>query len=236
MRASYLIQTVTLSSLLAAGAALADIQADFTIRTQKDGKKAQLQGTLYRKGSVSRYEVSGMAGLEGKGALVSIIDATNHKTTVLMPAQKLAMVSSVDSMKAVNEHNPLADCGTLQAEGCLKKHGLKKTGSETVAGQNCEVWEGTPDKKQLKLWIPETAVPAQEVWPLKMTLSRGETEKFSLETTRFSKGPVDAGLLKVPSDYRVVDPAALMKGLSGGKGMPASGGTCGPEAAQKGGC
>ena len=68
--------------------------------------------------------------------MIVIADTKANSAAMLMPAQKMVM-----EMPASMSDKRMVTCSTDDVDGCLKAKGYKKTGSDTVDGHPCAVYE-----------------------------------------------------------------------------------------------
>jgi hypothetical protein len=155
--------------------------------------------------------------MDGKMAMSMIVDVKTRKSWMLMHSQKMAMDGDLDKVPGASF------CGTTHVDACLKEKGFRKTGSETIDGKPCTVYEGTvkeagkggSTRTDLKIWRPNglKEVPAIKV----VGKQKGTT--FETRITDIKVGTQGAGLFSVPKDYKSMgNPMDLMK-----KGMPGVG-------------
>jgi hypothetical protein len=178
---------------LAPQGAFADWKGTLEVHGAEGAKKPPMPGKIFAKDSKLRVEVQA----HGQDAVI-IADVKGGKASMLMPAQKLAM-----DLPASMEDKKIVSCPTGNVIGCLKSKGYKQTGTETVDGYPCAIWEGVEThgthKTHQKIWQPTSL---KEVFMIK-SLTR--TEKGHEILTRIKDiqvSKLDDSLFKVPAGFQ----------------------------------
>ena len=171
----------------------ADWSGTILIHSSKE-KQEIPPGKVFYQGQKFRMEMT------AQGRAMTIIVDPEHKTAeMLMPAQKLVLdvpASMADRTKT------FVTCANLGVDECLKERGYKKTGSDTVDGHPCAVYEiqnvqGANSDHQ-KIWRP---TDLKEVPMIKAVI----TSKQDVVTTQVQNiqvAKLSASLFQVPADYK----------------------------------
>ncbi len=133
------IAAIALTLFLAGGAVSAEFSADMVMEMFAGPSTGKV---YFKDQDVSRTEMMG---------IISIIKRPNMYQ--VFPDTKKYIVENLDDMK---KENPMADVGSFKE--WMQNNNLKKTGSETVQGYDCDIYEGDikMDEEQppvhMKLW------------------------------------------------------------------------------------
>lgn len=156
------------------------------------GKGKDQQGKIFAQGGKIRFEMNAQ-GHE----MIVITDIKGKSAAMLMPAQKIAM-----EMPVGKADKDMVTCSTDDIEGCLKTKGFKKTGSDTVDGHPCAVYEADQDhngvKSHQKLWRP---TDMKEVFMIK-SVSHVESRDITTTIKDIKFDKLAASLFTVPADYK----------------------------------
>lgn len=130
----------------------------------------------------------------------TIVDMKNKKVLNLVHAQKMAM--EIDADQAGNK---TPSCSTEDVDGCLKKQGFKKVGTETVNGHPSTIYENTikenGESAKIKLWRPNDLKEVAAVKSV-VTTSQGDVV---VNITDIKTVSLPDSVFKVPSGYNTMD-------------------------------
>ncbi len=133
------IAAIALALFLPGGAMSAEFSADMAMETFAG---ANIGKVYFKTPDVSRTEMMGTISIIKRPIMYQ-----------LFPDTKMYVVQNLDDIK---KDNPMADASSFKE--WMQNNNLKKTGSETVQGYECEIFEGDlkVDEEQppahLKLW------------------------------------------------------------------------------------
>jgi hypothetical protein len=203
------LTTVLFVAFATASAAHAGWEAKFSTKVGGGEKAHEMHGRMRMQGDRTRVDMAGQMPMS------MIFDSKTKKSWVLMHAQKVSMEGDANKVPGVDA----AGCGTANVDKCLASKGFRKTGTETVDGHACAVYEGKVKggkenrEMEMKIWRPETL---KEVPAIKVVGKGKDGTTFETYMTEVKVGSQDASLFSVPKDYRAMgNPMDLMK-----KGMP----------------
>ncbi len=184
-----------MSFLITAGPAHADWEGKFTVWIKNaDGSTAS-----QKAGQIKMRDEKARIDLKDPQEISAVIDTRTRKALNII--HKMKMAAEVD-LGYFEVDAPL--CGAKDVDGCLKRHGFKKTGEATEFGEPCAVYEckfkSRGRKKSMKIWRP---LKQKEV-PALRALITGEAGGKSIETvvTEIKHADQDEGLFKAPVGYR----------------------------------
>jgi hypothetical protein len=184
--------SVSLLVLLVSVPCLADWKGDLI--ANGEGAQEHSEGKVFASGRNLRFEVQA----QGRSVVV-LVDAKSQAASMLMPSQKIAM-----EVPAGKGDASMTACGTDDIDGCYRKKGFKKTGTETLDGHPCVIYEG--DEKHgatqahQKMWRPKDL---KEVFMIKSIMSaQGHTITTLVKNIHFGK--LDSSLFSVPTDYKKI--------------------------------
>jgi len=133
-----------------------------------------------------------------------IINLKTKKALNLLHPLRMAMESDYSKFE-----NQAPICGASDIDGCLKKQGFKATGSETVDGHPCTVYEGSVGPKNkpgqalpVKLWRPKDL---KDVPSIKMVIRDKNGQETLSEVTGVKTAAQAAGLFAMPDNYKRMD-------------------------------
>src|SRR5690606_6369293 len=94
-------------------------------------------------------------------------------------------------------------CSTDDIDGCFRKQGFKKTGSESVNGHACDIYEGvqkTSDGKKIhqKIWRPKKL---KEVAMVRAVTRIEGTKPVTIDITGIKAGNLPDSAFAVPKGY-----------------------------------
>lgn len=209
VKSSLKTQLAILATFFLASSAFADWQADVvTTFSRKD--VPTMQGKMSVKNELIRIDMSTPMEMS------VIVQKKKNKAYTLMHPAKVVMDAD---LKQYEKQIPA--CSTGAPESCYGKLGLKKTGSETVDGKSCVVYEGTvkgrakdgSEDVAMKIWHPTAA---QDGPPAKFTVKTKDGETIESKYTNVKTGPLAASLFDVPKGYqRAGNMEDLLKGFKG---------------------
>ncbi|MFO7599743.1 MAG: DUF4412 domain-containing protein [Candidatus Desulfacyla sp.] len=198
-----LISAMTLSLLMATGAISAEFSADMVIETMA-GKNP---GKIYFKNEdINRTEMAGIISIFNRPQIYQ-----------LLPATKKYVVMDIDE---ITENNPAADPANFNE--WIKDNNLKKTGTETLHGYTCDIFEGdvkfgddqTP--VHMKIWhTSKLGYPIRQESTLPPP-----TGKISSHLENIRLESQDGSLFEVPAGY---SEAENIQEAMGGRGMSSFG-------------
>ncbi|MCK8600381.1 DUF4412 domain-containing protein [Desulfoferrobacter suflitae] len=198
-----LISAALLSLLLVTGANCAEFSADLFTQTVGGTDKGKI---YFRNENISRTEMMGMISIMKRPLIYQLFTDT----------QKY-VVTNLDEIK---DRNPLAD--TADFEEWIGKNHLKKVGSETLQGFECDIFEGDiqfakdHDPVHVKLWQSrELGYPIRHEGTLPEQAGTVISYLENIQT-----GKQADSLFEIPADY---SKAKNMQEALGMGGMPALG-------------
>jgi outer membrane lipoprotein-sorting protein len=160
-------------------------------------------GKIFAQGGKIRFEMKAH-----DHDMIVITDIKGQSAAMLMPAQKMAM-----EMPAAKANKDMVTCSTNDVDECLKTKGFKKTGSDTIDGHPCAIYEADGEhngtKSHQKLWRP---TDMKEVFMLK-TVTHSEHGEMTMLIKNVKLGKLETALFTVPSDYKKMqmpDMSAMM--------------------------
>ncbi len=194
-----ILATTVLLGAAALAQAPAQFSADMSIHS---GRGEDMKGKLYFGGKKIRMD------MDSRGRSISnITDLNAKKAYVLMNEQKMYMEHDLNGPMGPMGRGPrLPEFKEYDASNpCANQEGVtcKKTGTETVNGRSCDVWEFYKDgQKQSTAWVDQKLhIPVKTV----------HADGTSVELTNIKEGPQPASEFEVPSDYQKMD----MGGMGG---------------------
>lgn len=169
-----------------------------------------------------------------------ILDIPAKKAMTLMHASKTAMVIDLDQLKNMKGQLPSMPGSTTPSAPSQPNAApptFTNTGKkDTVAGYTCDIWTMTSsDGKKGDACLAEgitwvdlgaiggltsLGVFASEAnhFPLRfISYDASGVEESRVEATKIEKKKLDDAEFVVPADYKVMDMAAMMNGMMGGK-------------------
>ncbi|MGZ3709804.1 MAG: DUF4412 domain-containing protein, partial [Bdellovibrionota bacterium] len=184
------IAPVALGLFLSASAAFADWQGHWTF-TQSGGQT--IQGQIRMKRSKMRLDLK--EPLDAS----TIIDTRTKQSYNLLHAQKLVMQLDFSQGMA---NAPI--CAAEAVEECLSRQGFKKTGSETVDGHPCAIYEGEvavggAPKAHVKLWRP---TDLKEVPMIRTVIKSGQNQPIETRVSAIELKTFPESEFELPKDYR----------------------------------
>ena len=169
----------------------AELSGDLTM----ESAGGVIEGKVHIKGNMVRHE----AKHPKLGDIVTIIDASNRKAQIMMPAMKYYYDTVIPA--------ELVGGRTLAWQGVKSlPKGAKRVGVEKVAGLQCDVYAyQDPMAGNGKAWLSKKLD-----FPLKIQ-GKAPQGKYLLELKNIKAAPQPSSLFKPPADYRrmQVDPKAL---------------------------
>ena len=174
-------------------AALPFAQADWEgkiaskIPPGNSGVPSNLNGTIRMKKDHLRLD------LKSPMDMTFLADMSSKKAWTLIHGAKLLMATDISKFQA---QAPM--CTTDNIDECLAKKGFKKTGSETIDGHPCTIY----DDKHTKLWRPNDL---KEVPSLKTLVIQSPGKVIETYITEVKVGKQDATVFEVPADYHKMD-------------------------------
>ena len=177
----------------------AQFSADMVIHT---GRGEDMKGKIYFGGQKVRTDMD----MRGR-SISNITDIANKKAYTLMNDQKMYMEHDLDRPNGPMSRGPrMPDIKQFAENPCANEEGVtcKKTGTETVNGRSCDVWEFTKDgKPDRTVWIDQKLRI-----PVKMTRPDGT----SFELQNIKEGPQPASEFEIPSGYQKMEGMGGMMG------------------------
>jgi hypothetical protein len=133
------IAAIALTLFLAGGAVSAEFSADMVMETFAGANTGKV---YFKNPDVNRTEMMGTISIIKRPIMYQLFTDT-----------KMYVIQNLDDIK---KDNPMADAASFKE--WMQNNNLKKTGSETVQGYDCEIYEGDikMDEEQpsvhIKLW------------------------------------------------------------------------------------
>lgn len=194
------------TTLVLVSSALAQAPAQFSADMKTHtARGTDMTGKIYFGGKKMRTD------MEARGRSISnIMDFDTKKYYTLLNDQKMYMEHDANQpagpmgrgprMPEIKQYDASNPCANEEGVTC------KKTGTETVNGRNCDVWEFTKDgKKERTSWIDQKLHV-----PIKTVNEDGTT----FELSNIKEGSQPASQFEIPSGYQKMD----MGGMMGGRG------------------
>lgn len=189
---------LVVASLLIASPALADWEADLQFKPRAGsmgpGPARELQGKAHGRQSQLRMDVE-----SPRGPMSMLVNWEKHQLTLLVHSQKLAMQHDT------GQDSDIPSCGTKDIEACLTSQGFKKSGSETVNGHPCAVYEkdvtSAKGTVHTKIWRP---TDLKEVPFVRSQSSDASGVTNLINLTNVKVGPQPDSLFVAPTDYRTM--------------------------------
>jgi hypothetical protein len=183
---------------LLASPALADWEADLKLKpragTMGPGPARELQGKAHGRQSQLRMDLE-----SPQGPMSMLINWEKHQLTLLLHSQKLAM------QRDTGQDSDIPSCGTKDIEACLTSQGFKKSGSETVNGHPCTVYEKNAASAKgtvnTKIWRP---TDLKEVPFVRSQSSDASGVTNLINLTNVKVGAQPDSLFVAPADYRAM--------------------------------
>lgn len=192
-RFSWLAVFATTIFLSPAALAQAQFSADMTIH---NARGEDVKGKLYFGGKKMRTD------MEMRGhSMSNITDLEAKKGYTVMHEQKMYMEHDLNRpmgpmgrgprMPDIKQYDGTNPCANQEGVTC------KKTGTETVNGRTCDVWEfDKGGKKQSMTWIDQKLhVPVKTV----------NDDGTTFELSNIKEGPQPASEFEIPSGYQKMD-------------------------------
>jgi hypothetical protein len=196
-----IITVLAFTLALFTASAHADWQADLKIQTEQRQMTGQARG---RQGAM-RMDMD-----TPQGKVSMITDWTKKKIWSLMHGQKIVMELNPSQAQV-----DIPKCaGGNDIDACLTAEGFKKTGSETVNGHACAVYQ----KDKVKLWRPTAT---KEVPFVRSSTSEGGKVTAQVDFINAKAAPQDASQFSPPKDYASMGGLPdMMSGMKQPGGMP----------------
>jgi hypothetical protein len=179
--------------------------ADMT-SNMSNGQK--MTGKVYLAAPNMRVDMTSMPDASGgdRGAMFGnvsvIVDGKAQTSYMLMPKQQMFMEFHGQGQGRM--HPAMREILSLHSgDPCASDpdRTCKKTGTDTVGGRACDVWEVTS-----KTGGKGTVCIDQRLhFPLRVTSDRGDVTEF----TNIKEGAQDPALFRVPAGYKPFDPSAF---------------------------
>lgn len=182
---------IFLALILPIWAAHADWEG--VIRVKMTGSSpSEVNGTMRMKKNQIRVDTKTPMDIS------TLIDLKKHKVWTLVNAPRLVMDADFSKIEG---KAPL--CGADNIDSCLAKQGFKKTGSETLDGHECTIYEGSvssgSQKTEVKLWRPNDLKEVPSIKSVAKEKSGNTIETF---VTQIHVKPQDDSYFALPKDYR----------------------------------
>ncbi len=192
---------------LASIAVAAEFSADMVTETPMGGNSGKI---FYKDTDTSRTEMMGMINIMKYPNVYQLVEETRKY-----------VVSDLDELSRENPSSNIRDFDRF-----VKENDFKKTGSETLQGYKCDIYEGRVE------FSPE---PGQEPASVFMKLWYARDLDFSLKTEstlpppmgkvvsfieNINKGRQPADLFEIPPGYTRVDTLQEAMGMGTGFSMP----------------
>lgn len=148
---------------------------------------------LYYQGGKIRIE------MQPPGGATSVILAKrgSKQVTMLDPTQKIAMVSNLGEVAAVDGMPSMEQIMDIASWKAQLKSAKKLAGSETKGSEPCSLWEKTSGKTTFKIWFAD----ALEL-PMQIEGKVGGKPRFRFAVSGVKPGPQAAALFAVPAGYQ----------------------------------
>lgn len=187
---------------------------------------------------LAKADKTGAASMGVETGAALILDPPARKGYLLMPSQKMAMVIDVDQAAKLGGMAPGAGPGKPGTPSMpTDVPTIDKTGKkDTVAGYACDEWKVTSKSGRADLcvadgvrWIGFRDLAAAspglgaiaflgdvDRFPLRVVAyDANGKESGRVEATKVEKKKLEDATFVVPTDYRVMDMAAMMQGFMG---------------------
>ena len=191
------ITLILLLSAAAAAQAPAQFSADMSIH---NARGEDMKGKIFFGGKKYRTDMD----MRGR-SISNIIDTEGKKSYTLMHEQQMYMEHDLSQPMGMRRGPRMPEIKEFDASNpCANQQGVtcKKTGTETVNGRSCDVWEFTRDgKKESTSWIDQSLHI-----PVKTVLEDGT----SVELSNIKEGAQPASKFEVPSGYQKMDMGGMM--------------------------
>lgn len=188
------------------------IAAEFSATMSTEMMGMKMPGKIYFKDQkTSRTEMS-------TGMMDIVVITKNPKSYQLFPSTKKYVVVDMEEMK---KQNPMADVENF--DEWLQKNNFKKSGTESIQGFECIVYEGVVDTQSTEEGVP-ASIPAK-LWYSKKLEYPIKTEmevsgmKMSTAIENISLGSQPVSLFELPSGYTEAKDTQEAMGL-GSMGLP----------------
>ncbi|MEA1898301.1 MAG: hypothetical protein U9N53_11645 [Bacteroidota bacterium] len=161
---------------------------------------------IYSSGAGYRYEFE-EDGQEG----AIIVKKGSQKVIILMPQQKMAMISPVENPMSIG-NDPISAFEYYKKDGTLKE-----LGKETINGIECmksELWNITGDEygqvkqKMFTMWYSD-----KYKFPVKLINHIDGSEGSGMEIQDIELWIPDANSYSIPEGYQIMEMGDMMQGM-----------------------
>ncbi len=202
-----LISTALVMATISLAQAPAQFSADMSIHANRG---EDMKGKFYFGGKKVRSDMTTPGG-----SVSNITDVDAKKMYTVMHSQKMYMEHDLSRpmgpmgrgprMPEVKEYNASNPCANEEGVTC------KNTGTETVNGRTCDVWEFTKNgQKDRTVWIDQK---------LHISVKTVHQDGTSFEFSNIKEGTHPASLFEIPSGYQKMDMGGF-GGMMGGQRPP----------------
>ena len=162
--------------------------------------------TVYSSGAGYRYEFN-EGGQEG----AIIVKKGSQQVIILMPQQKMAMISSAENPMSMG-NDPISAFEYYQKDGTLKE-----LGKETINGVECmksELWNlkgdeyGQVKQKMFTMWYSD-----KYKFPIKLINHIDGSEGSGMEIRDIEPWIPDANSYSIPEEYQIMEMGDMMQGM-----------------------
>ena len=187
-----------------------------TMEPSRPGMPPENDGEIHAKKGKVRIDQA-MGGI-GNGYM--IYDFKTRKLDMVVPDKKAYV--EIDAPQPGSQHEMPVGCVTGSVQQCLESQDFKKTGTETVEGRACNVWErdrtaGSGELRQ-KIWVP---TDAKELVFVKQIVQGPQFTRTTV-VKDLKSAPQDDALFEVPKGYAKHDMGEWVRQM-GGAGRPPRG-------------
>ena len=162
--------------------------------------------TVFSSGAGYRYEFNE----DGQTGAI-IVKAGSQDVIILMPQQKMAIKSPVESPMSMG-NDPIKSFEYYQKDGTLKE-----LGKETINGVECtksELWNisgdeyGQVNQKMFTMWYSD-----KYKFPIKMINHMDGSEGSGMEIQDIEPWTPDANSYSIPEGYQIMEMGDMMQGM-----------------------
>jgi outer membrane lipoprotein-sorting protein len=177
----------------------AEFSADMVQKTHGQ----TMTGKVFVKGTRMRMEMN-----HAGGSMVTIALPDQHKSIVLMPAQKMYMESIT---------TPAQEAPKVGDRDLEQRATVKQLGTEEVNGYKCEKYEIIPrdaSAGKITQWVSK-----ELSYPLK-SVHQGPQGEATTEYQNIKQGGVADSLFQIPPGYQKMQMPGMGGGMAPGAGSP----------------
>lgn len=195
--------------------AVADVTASFRMTSSVGGEAQAQTGTWFQSAAGIRIE---MATPMGKS--VVIIDAVSGRSYLVQPEARSYFEAAPG--KAGLGDTSFSKCAGSGADACLAQQGFRKTGSASVNGADCDLWEraaGAGDGRgAMKVWRPKKG---GQPGFARVAFDHSAGHSTQIDVVSVKEGTLATSLFQVPAGFQKQElPGFPGAGAAGGRGLP----------------